>query len=169
MGPVVVVVVEPVAEGLVSGLVVGPGLGVGPFGFEGLVVSFHFAVLLGMIRFDRDMTDAVLGEQGSERSAAGVAAVVIGHDLRDVGDAQLVEVVYGAGGERPGQVQLGCDGVPVPVQAGHGGLSALVLIWSAARTCLRTIQACLVACSAIRNGPCSPWSGSGSGVRTAFL
>ena len=52
---------EPVAEGLVSGLVVGPGLGVSPFGFEGLVVSFHFAVLLGMIGFDRDMTDAVLG------------------------------------------------------------------------------------------------------------
>ena len=66
MGPVVIVVVEPVAEGLVSGLVVGPGLGVGPFAFEGLVVSFHFAVLLKMVRSDRDMTDVVLGEQGSE-------------------------------------------------------------------------------------------------------
>ena len=85
MGPVVVVVVEPVVEGLVSGLVVGPGLGVGPFAFEGLVVSFYFAVLLGMIRSDRDMTDVVLGEQGSECSAVGVAPVVVGHDLRDVG------------------------------------------------------------------------------------
>ena len=104
----VVVVVKPV-EGLVSGLVVGPGLEVGPFGFEGLVVSFYFAVLLGMIGFDRDMTDAVLGEQGSERSAAGVAPVVVGHDLRDVGDAQLVEVAEGAGGERGTVVPFSSD------------------------------------------------------------
>ena len=62
---------EPVAEGLVSGL----------------VVSLYFAVLLGMIRFDRDMTDVVLGEQGSEQAAAGVAPVVVCHDLGNVGDA----------------------------------------------------------------------------------
>ena len=50
MGSVVIVVVEPVFADLVSGL----------------IVSFYFAVLLGMIRFDHDMTDAVLGEQGGE-------------------------------------------------------------------------------------------------------
>ena len=71
MGSVVIVVVEPVLEGLVSGFVVGPGLLVGPFAFEGLVVSFYFAVLLGMIRFDRDMADTVPGKQIGERSAAG--------------------------------------------------------------------------------------------------
>ena len=37
------------------------------------------------------MTDVVLGEQGGEQAAAGVSPVVVGHDLRDVGDAQLVE------------------------------------------------------------------------------
>ena len=59
MGSAVIVVAEPVFEGLVSGLVVGPGLLVGPFAFEGLVVSFYFAVLLGMIGLDRDMADTV--------------------------------------------------------------------------------------------------------------
>ena len=71
MGSVVVVVVEPVGEGLGSGFFVGPGLPVGPFGFEGLVVAFHFAVLLG--------------EEGFELEAVGVARVVVGHYFLDVG------------------------------------------------------------------------------------
>lgn len=46
--------------------------------------SSCFAVLLGMIRFNFDMADAVFGEQGSERSATGVSPVAVGHDLHNV-------------------------------------------------------------------------------------
>ena len=85
--------------GLGFWFVVGPGSQVGPFAFEGLVVSFYFAVLLAMIRLDRDMADTVPGEQVCEHVVACVSPVVVGHDLGDVGVSLSAEVVESAGGE----------------------------------------------------------------------
>ena len=96
---------EPVAKGLVSGLVVGPGLGVDPFSFEGLVVSFYFAVLLGMIGFDRDMTDAVLGAAYLRRQADDYEyAVPLAEKANDpyflLGRGQLRYIGVGASGRQ---------------------------------------------------------------------
>ena len=71
MGSVVVVVVEPVGEGLGSGFFVGPGLPVGPFWFEGLAVAFRFAVLLGVLGFDGQALDPLKREEGLECEAVG--------------------------------------------------------------------------------------------------
>ena len=74
-------------------------------GFEGLVVSFHFAVLLRMIRFDRDMTDAVLGVAYLRRQADDYeAAVPLAEKANDpyflLGRGQLRYIGVGASGRQ---------------------------------------------------------------------
>ena len=70
MGSVVVVVVNPVGEGLVAGLVVVVGLLVGPLWFEGSVVAFHLPVLLGAGGLDDYVFDPVAFEERLEQEAA---------------------------------------------------------------------------------------------------
>ena len=72
-GSVVIVVVEPVGEGLGSGFFVGPGLLVDPLWFQGLVVAFHLPVLLRVVGLDGYVFDPVALEERLEQEAAFVA------------------------------------------------------------------------------------------------
>ena len=67
MGSVVVVVVEPVGEGLGSGFFVGPGLLADPLWFQGLVVAFRLPVLLGAGGLDGYVFDPVAFEERLNR------------------------------------------------------------------------------------------------------
>jgi hypothetical protein len=87
VAPLVVVVLEPWLQGLGACVVGGEDLPVGPFGLEGLVESFDFAVLPGAVGSDGDVFGSELCDDGGNGMALGVAVVVVGHDLVDIGDA----------------------------------------------------------------------------------
>lgn len=65
MGSVVIVLVDPVGEGVGAGLAVVPELGVDPFFFEYPVEPFDFAVLSWAVGSDEEVFDLVVGEEGS--------------------------------------------------------------------------------------------------------
>ncbi len=78
----VIVLVDPVVEGFGSLAVCGPGGGVGPFGGEGPLEPFDFAVGLGTVRPDADMVDVDCFE-GVTEDSGGVSGSVVGHDRLD--------------------------------------------------------------------------------------
>ena len=75
-----VVVVEPVWQCVVSGVVVVVGDAVGPFAAHGLVETLDLAVGAGGVWPGPEVADPVLGEQLSERPVVGVGPGVVGHD-----------------------------------------------------------------------------------------
>ena len=81
MVPVVVVYVEPWLQSRCSFAIAGVDLFVGPFGLQCPVESFHFAVLPGAVRPDRDVTGTDRLDDVGECCAVGVGPVVVGHHL----------------------------------------------------------------------------------------
>ena len=118
MASLVVVVVEPWCQGCAALVVADEHLTVCPFGLQGPVEAFHFAVLPGTVRFDRDVFGSELFEHVPEVVAAGVAPVVVGHHFFDPIDAVYREVASGSE-EKAGAGNAGLVGVDLRVgQAG---------------------------------------------------
>src|SRR5262249_58031335 len=88
-----VVVVEPWDKRGGSFVVGGEDVPVCPFGLQGSVEPFDFAVLPGAVRPDEHMGDRMGLEQRRKVEAAGVAPVVVGHHGADVWDAGSVELL----------------------------------------------------------------------------
>ena len=95
----VVVVVDPWLQGQGALVVAGEHLPVGPFGLEGPVEAFHFAVLAWAVGSDADVVGVEAGKDGAELVALGIGPVVVGHHLLDAGDPVRGVELGGAGHE----------------------------------------------------------------------
>src|SRR4029077_2496217 len=97
-----VVVLEPGVEGVGAcgvRVVAAPG---GPFGLQGAVEAFDFAVGPGAVRADVALLRAERGDGVAERGGAAVGERVVGEHPFDAGDAVGGEVRGGAEQERGG-------------------------------------------------------------------
>ena len=105
-----VVVLKPGRKGVSSGLVGGEDLPVGPFGGEGAVEAFDFAVGPGAVRFDEPLLSSDRGDRVLEIGRVPISERVVGEDSFDPRDALA--------GEELGRAQQ---------NAGRGG-SFLVIV-----------------------------------------
>jgi len=115
-----VVVVEPVWQGLGAGVMVGVGDAVGPFAAHGLVEALDFAVDLGASGWDQQMADAVLGEESAQGAVLGIRPGVVGHDPAGV-DAEA-----GVPGQRSHDKAGDGVGALVGVQLGVGDAGVVI-------------------------------------------
>ncbi len=97
MSPLMVVVVDPWCQSCAALVVAGEYLPVGPFGLEGPVEAFHFAVLPWAVRSDTHMVCVEAGKHSGEVAAFGVGPVVVGHHRFDLRDAVRGEELSGSG------------------------------------------------------------------------
>lgn len=82
-----VVVVDEVWQSGCALVVAGEDLAVGPFGGEGAVESFDFAVLPWAVWSDEFVFDVAFSEELAESGAVAVAPGVVGDESFDAGDA----------------------------------------------------------------------------------
>ena len=97
-----VVVAEPGRKCGLAVVAAGEDLPVGPFGLQGPVEAFGFAVGPGAVGFDEALDRPEIGDGLTERGGVPVGEGVVGDDAFDPVDAVAGEVACGPGKE-PGR------------------------------------------------------------------